>query len=139
MQSALPRLAFRLVLIVLLIAGNLWLALWLRDFAAEMAAQGRIELFGATVAGLLLLYALVLAIPFVPGAEIGLALLMTHGASAAPFVGRDGSGAELCLRGGPRPVGTPHLRGAGAARFCPRGGDAGPVAGNRPRNPDTAA
>ena len=86
MQSALPRLAFRLVLIVLLIAGNLWLALWLRDFAAEMAAQGRIELFGATVAGLLLLYALVLAIPFVPGAEIGLALLMTHGASAAPFV-----------------------------------------------------
>ena len=39
MQSALPRLAFRLVLIVLLIAGNLWLALWLRDFAAEMAAR----------------------------------------------------------------------------------------------------
>ena len=86
MRAALPGLAFRLALITLLIAGNLWLALWLRDLATEMAAQGRMELFGATVAGLLLLYAVVLAIPFVPGAEIGLALLMAHGPSAAPFV-----------------------------------------------------
>ncbi|MCP1168095.1 hypothetical protein NHG85_06065, partial [Limimaricola sp. ASW11-118] len=86
MRSTLPRLALRLALVALLIAANLWLAFWLRDFAADMVAQGRMELLGATVAGLLLVYAVVLAIPFVPGAEIGLALLMAHGASAAPFV-----------------------------------------------------
>lgn len=86
MRSTLPRLALRLALVVILVAANLWLAFWLRDFAAEMAAQGRMDLLGATLAGLLLLYAVVLAIPFVPGAEIGLALLMAHGATAAPFV-----------------------------------------------------
>ncbi|MGR3497277.1 MAG: hypothetical protein ACU0E9_00055 [Limimaricola soesokkakensis] len=86
MRTTLPRLVLRLALVAILIAVNLWLAFWLRDFAAEMAVQGRMELLGLTVAGLLLLYAVVLAIPFVPGAEIGLALLMAHGAAAAPIV-----------------------------------------------------
>lgn len=86
MPTTLCRLALRLALVAILIAINLWLAFWLRDFAAEMVAQGRMELLGATVAGLLLLYVVVLATPFVPGAEIGLALLMAHGATAAPIV-----------------------------------------------------
>ncbi|EYD73416.1 hypothetical protein [Limimaricola hongkongensis] len=86
MRIALPRLAVRLALLAVLVAANLWLAFWMRDLAAEMAEQGRMELFGAAVVGLLLVYALVLAIPFVPGAEIGLALLMAHGPAAAPFV-----------------------------------------------------
>lgn len=113
MRSTLPRparLALRLALLALLIAANFWLAFWLRDLAAEMAAQGRMELFGATVAGLLLLYALVLAIPFVPGAEIGLALLMTHGAAAAPFVwGATTVGLMLSFGAG---------RALAAPRFC---------------------
>ncbi|KUF11570.1 hypothetical protein AVJ23_07370 [Pseudoponticoccus marisrubri] len=41
----------------------------------------------ALVLGLLLIgYALLLALPFVPGIEIGLALLMMRGAEVAPFV-----------------------------------------------------
>lgn len=86
MPVPLPRLILRLALVAMLVAAALWFGVWLRGFAAEMAAQGRIELLGLTLLGLLLLYALLLAIPFVPGAEIGLALLMTHGAAAAPVV-----------------------------------------------------
>ena len=50
-----------------------------------LTADGKM-LFGLTVLSLLLLYAALLAIPFVPGVEIGLALLIVHGSEAAPFV-----------------------------------------------------
>ncbi len=44
------------------------------------------ELMPAMLIGLLALYALLIALPFVPGVEIGLALLMAEGAQIAPWV-----------------------------------------------------
>ncbi len=48
----------------------------------ENAASLRIGVFGT----LLLLYVLLMAIPFVPGVEIGISLMMLGGDTAAPFV-----------------------------------------------------
>jgi len=42
--------------------------------------------FGSTILLLLVLYAVLLAIPFFPGAEVGILILTTQGSSAAPFV-----------------------------------------------------
>jgi len=43
-------------------------------------------LSGVMMISLLLLYVVLLAIPFVPGVEIGISLLIMHGSEAAPFV-----------------------------------------------------
>ncbi len=43
-------------------------------------------LVSLTMLSILLLYALLLAIPFVPGVEIGISLLLAHGSQAAPYV-----------------------------------------------------
>ncbi len=72
-------------LIVFLVAINVGFGLLLNKYAAPLSGQGSM-LFGATVFSLLLLYALLLAIPFVPGVEIGLSLMLVHGPMAAPFV-----------------------------------------------------
>ncbi|WP_146589190.1 hypothetical protein [Puniceibacterium confluentis] len=67
---------------IAVIGALVWVALqaldWLR---METGAAGM-----AALALLLLIYALVLAVPFMPGVEIGLAILMMRGADAAPFV-----------------------------------------------------
>ena len=43
-------------------------------------------IFGLPLAALLLAYALLIAIPFVPGVELGLTLMMVEGAVVAPFI-----------------------------------------------------
>lgn len=48
-------------------------------------ANMRTTMTGLMIAGLLL-YAVLMAIPFVPGVEVGLSLLMMQGAKIAPFV-----------------------------------------------------
>lgn len=43
-------------------------------------------LVSLTMLSILLLYAVLLAIPFVPGVEIGISVLVAHGSQAAPYV-----------------------------------------------------
>ncbi len=85
-RKQLPGLVVRLALILLIIWLNYEFGMWLRDYSLTLADQGRGPLMGMALAGILVLYAILLAIPFVPGAEIGFALLITHGETAVPYV-----------------------------------------------------
>ena len=79
----LPRLAARLA-VILLVALLIHYALErLADYAA---ASGDQKLMLGALALLLVSYALLIAIPFMPGVEIGISLLILQGASIAPFV-----------------------------------------------------
>jgi hypothetical protein len=74
------RLLVRLAVFGIIAALALWGLDWLRAHTDGPAA-------GMTaLAVLLVIYALLLAVPFMPGIEIGLSLLMLKGADAAPFV-----------------------------------------------------
>lgn len=79
-----PLLRWVLLLGVIL-AVNLVIARVLTAYIDPLTAKGTMQL-GLTVLLLLLLYTVLLAIPFVPGVEIGLSLLIVHGSEAAPFV-----------------------------------------------------
>lgn len=57
----------------------------LATYIDPLLAKGTV-LLGITVLLLLLLYIVLLAIPFIPGVEIGVSLLIVHGSEAAPFV-----------------------------------------------------
>jgi len=72
-------------LIALLVTVNLGIGVLLTRYAAPLSGQESM-LFGLVVFSLLLFYVILLAIPFVPGVEIGLSLMIVHGAAAAPFV-----------------------------------------------------
>jgi hypothetical protein len=80
--------AFRLVLRVAIFALLIWLThlavgwLMVKIDDLENAAKVRVGVLGA----LLLVYVLLMAVPFVPGAEIGISLMMLEGGTLAPFV-----------------------------------------------------
>lgn len=54
-------------------------------YASQLTPKGT-WMLNAAIVMLLLLYSVLLAIPFVPGVEIGIALLVAYGSEAAPFV-----------------------------------------------------
>ena len=81
--KAAPRLALRLAVVALAVVAIHYALEWASDQA--VAAQNQTLMLGA-LALVLLGYALMLAIPFVPGIEIGLSLLILHGSDVAPFV-----------------------------------------------------
>jgi hypothetical protein len=74
-----------LVLIGVLIGLNLGIGALLRQYADPFVTSGKLML-NLTFILLLLAYILLLAMPFVPGVEIGISLLVAHGSVAAPFV-----------------------------------------------------
>ena len=77
-------IALRLALVLAFAWGVHLLADWAMLESTSMAAD---RTFNLWLLGLLLLiYALLIAIPFVPGVELGLSLLVLQGASAAPWV-----------------------------------------------------
>lgn len=77
------RVGLRLALVAAVVAALHWLLGWVET----EAANGRLELAVPLVTGaILLLYALLLAVPFVPGVEIAVSLLLLRGAEVAPFV-----------------------------------------------------
>ncbi|MCU0907495.1 MAG: hypothetical protein MUF73_08620 [Rhodobacteraceae bacterium] len=76
--------ALRLTLLVGVVAGVWLVSDWAMRAQAALPPDG--PLLAWPVLVLLAIYALLLALPFVPGIEIGLALLAMHGAAAAPFV-----------------------------------------------------
>ena len=73
-----------LVLVMVLLAKTGFDALSARLALLESDAAARAMI--GLVATVLVGYAVMLAIPFVPGVEIGIAILMIEGAGAAPFV-----------------------------------------------------
>jgi hypothetical protein len=86
-QSGWPqviRVLVRLLILVMLVWVTHIAVNWmmLRVDGLENAARVRVGVFGM----LLLVYILLMAIPFVPGVEIGISLMMLEGGTAAPFV-----------------------------------------------------
>lgn len=79
---ALARFGMIAALVVLGLAGFDWLSAQM----AQMQQTGGAHLMIGALVAILLAYAVLLAIPFVPGVEIGLALLVLAGAQVAPFV-----------------------------------------------------
>ena len=90
------RLLLRWLLLIFAIVGfNLVAARWLAHLAETWIGAGWTagSWFGLAM---LAAYAVLLAIPFVPGAEIGISLLIMQGAAIAPFV-HAATVAGLCL------------------------------------------
>ena len=77
------RLAIKLTIIVAAVAAIMWVLQWAE---ARTAASGTDGLMLGLMVLLLLSYALLLAVPFVPGIEIGISLLVMKGADVAPLV-----------------------------------------------------
>lgn len=76
------RIGFILAVALVAKFGMDWLSAQIAVLESDTAAQAMIGLIVALLVG----YAILLAIPFVPGVEIGIAILMIQGAQAAPFV-----------------------------------------------------
>ena len=77
----------RVALKIATIAVAVFLILLIMDWAQRRAeASGSDGLMLGVMIALLLGYALLLAVPFVPGIEIGISLLVMKGADVAPFV-----------------------------------------------------
>jgi len=83
---SLLRTACRLAAIALIAVSIHALSTWLMAQVGAMPLAWQTPVTVALLAALLASYALLLALPFVPGVEIGIALLMARGADAAPFV-----------------------------------------------------
>lgn len=82
-KAGLFRLALRIALIIVVVLAIHWLVDW-ATAAAE--STGMRSLMFGTLLVILLAYALLIAVPFVPGIEIGISLLMLKGAAIAPMV-----------------------------------------------------
>lgn len=59
---------------------------WLQTQVLRLEQDAALRAMTGLMVAVLILYAIVLATPFVPGVEIGVALLIIQGAKAAPFV-----------------------------------------------------
>lgn len=77
------RLAVKLAVIVALVFATLAVLDWA---TARAEATGSESLMIGVLIALLLAYALLMAVPFMPGIEIGISLLMLKGAAIAPLV-----------------------------------------------------
>lgn len=77
--TRLLRTLFRLALLVLSVRAGLWAF-------DQVSAQAGEAMTLAAIVLVLLAYALLLALPFVPGVELGLTVLVMRGAEAAPLV-----------------------------------------------------
>ncbi len=73
------------MLIGIVVLTNYFISILLDVYVEEPTLQAGM-VFGSTILLLLILYAVLLAIPFFPGAEVGILILTTQGSSAAPFV-----------------------------------------------------
>jgi len=76
------RVAIRLAAVIAVAAGIHWLMNWVTGL--EIFANGHMR-YGMIFV-VLLAYALLIAVPFVPGVEIGLALMVMEGPAIAPLV-----------------------------------------------------
>jgi hypothetical protein len=90
MTSETTRKHLRLALLagfyLCLIFGGRWLGLVIEDGLRELGLDKAGVPYLGAVAAILLVYVILTAIPFVPGTEIGVALLLVFGAPIAPIV-----------------------------------------------------
>lgn len=83
---AVLRCGYRLAALILAALAIHALSSWLMAQVGGMPVDWQTPMTVVLVGGMLLAYALLLALPFMPGVEIGIAVLLAHGAKAAPFV-----------------------------------------------------
>lgn len=84
--TPLRTLLFRFALLVALVIAATWASHMIRDaLSLEIMPRNEQNVHNAVMFGAAA-YVVLLAIPFVPGAEIGIALLSSFGASIAPLV-----------------------------------------------------
>lgn len=84
--SALAPLLLRLGLLLALVLGAIWVVDLIKE-ALDLTIMPHNEaLIYRTVLGAVLVYMVLMATPFLPGAEIGLLLLTAFGATVAPLV-----------------------------------------------------
>jgi hypothetical protein len=85
-RQRLLRLALRIV-VVLALAGLASLAFeWLQQRLSMLEGGAAAPAMIGLIVLMLVAYAVLLAVPFMPGVEIGIALMMLQGATMAPFV-----------------------------------------------------
>lgn len=84
--AAFLRTLIRLAVAVALAVLSLWLLDRVRDATDAMPGPGGRVLYLAILGAALAGYAVLLALPFVPGVEVGIAVLAMQGAAAAPAV-----------------------------------------------------
>ena len=83
LRQGLTRLAVKLAILVAAVFAIHLLADWAMTVATEAGKPG---LMVGMFAALLIAYALLIAVPFMPGIEIGVSLLLLKGAAIAPLV-----------------------------------------------------
>jgi len=80
------RLGVKILLLIIVIVAATWVAHYIRDtLNLEIMPRNEQGVHTAIMFGTIA-YVLLLALPFVPGAEIGIALLTSFGSSIAPLV-----------------------------------------------------
>ncbi len=85
-NRAIWRMALRLAVIAAIALGAHWLIGFSMQLAEQLPTAEADAMLALLLVCALIVYALLIAIPFVPGVEIGLALLLLRGASIAPEV-----------------------------------------------------
>jgi hypothetical protein len=86
LSRSVPRLILRLAIIAALVWGGLSLFNWLQAHIADLEDAARARALTTLVIVSVVAYALIIAIPFVPAIEIGIALMVMEGSIIAPFV-----------------------------------------------------
>src|SRR6056297_3621255 len=86
LRVALTRTAGRLAVVIVAALLIAWAMDWVTGTADEVADDISRGMMIGTIVTFLLLYACLIAVPFVPGIEIGVALLMMRGETVAPYV-----------------------------------------------------
>ena len=84
-HTSVTRTILRIVALLLIAVALHFAVNWTLARATEMGERGHMVMFGA-LAAILLIYALLIAIPFVPGVEIGVSLIIIQGSGVVPLV-----------------------------------------------------
>ena len=86
LARSLLRIAVRIAIIVAFAYGVHLLLNWLMDKSSTLSPSSKSLMLTSLIALMLLSYALLMAVPFVPGIEIGLSLIILRGPPIVPFV-----------------------------------------------------
>jgi len=86
LRRSLPRILLRLAVIVVIVMAVQWLLDWIVIQTETLAPSQQSLMLNGLLTIMLLGYAILIAVPFVPGVEIGVTLLILRGAPIAPLV-----------------------------------------------------
>ncbi|MFV2001785.1 MAG: hypothetical protein ACC619_02270 [Paracoccaceae bacterium] len=86
LRSAILKSAARLIIVLGIAFGAFFLMQWVQAQTKSLSPSTQDFVLRGVIALLILAYALLIAVPFVPGIEIGLSLMMIGGAPMAPAV-----------------------------------------------------